>query len=334
MRINRETLIKIAEDFINQRTRRERSIVSIYLCGSMLGDDFLLGGTADIDLTLIHIDTPASPREIVRISDEIHLDLAHYAQVEFRHGRTLRQHPWLGPTIFDCKVMYDPQHFMDFTQASVRGQFHRPDYVMGRSRQQFEHARQIWQGFASQPVANPGPQDLSKYLRSIDHAVNAVASLSGHPLTERRFLLDFPARAEAAGRGGLYAGLLGLIGAPHVDVEAMRTWMDAWQNACESLAETALPTRLHPHRLPYYRRAFESILEGPQPLGALWPLLRTWTLAARLLPAGDAAIPAWQSACQYLGLQGSEFAERVDALDAYLDSVDEVIERWGQERGE
>ncbi len=333
MRINRDTLIKIAEDAINQRTRKDSGIVSIYLCGALLGDDYLLGGTADIDLAFIHIDLPQSSREIVRVSDEIHLDIAHYAQKEFRQGRNLRQHPWLGPTIFECKVLHDPQHFMDFIQASVRGQFDRPDFVVGRSRQQLEHARQIWLGFATQLPEQPTPQHMGKYLRAVEHAANAVAGLNGPPLTERRFLLRFPARAEAAGHPGLHAGLLGMLGAPHADAPALRSWLDGWQSACEALPQAA-SSRLHPHRLHYYRRAFEALLDNPQPLAALWPLLHTWTLAVSLQPEDHPVQVGWQSACERLGLLGSGFAERVEALDAYLDSVDETIEGWAQERGE
>jgi len=165
MRINREVLLKIAVDTVAQRARTERGILGAYLAGSLLGDDFLLGGTADIDLTFVHLDTPPVEREVLRLTDEVHLDIAHYGQRDLSQSRSLRLHPWLGPTLFECKVLYDPQHFMDFTQAGVRGQFNRSDNVQGRARAQVEHARQIWLGFVSQSPAQPGPRDLAGYLR-------------------------------------------------------------------------------------------------------------------------------------------------------------------------
>ena len=58
MRINRQTLLRIANDTVAQRVRQERGILSAYLCGSLLGDDYLLGGCTDIDLVFIHIDPP------------------------------------------------------------------------------------------------------------------------------------------------------------------------------------------------------------------------------------------------------------------------------------
>ena len=58
MRINRETLLKIARDTTAQRTRADRGIQAVYLSGALLEEEYLLGRTADIDLTFIHIDAP------------------------------------------------------------------------------------------------------------------------------------------------------------------------------------------------------------------------------------------------------------------------------------
>jgi hypothetical protein len=338
MRINRETLLRIADDTIAQRARKERGLLSAYLTGTLLGDDYLLGGTGDIDLAFIHLDPPAEAREIVRLTDEIHMDIAHYEQKEFRRARELRLHPWLGPTIFNCKVLYDPQHFLDFTQASVRGQFNRAETVLGRARSQAGHARQIWQAFALADPAvgdreKPEPDELSKYLRAVDHAANAIASLSGPPLTERRMLLDFPQRAAAVGRPGLYPAFLGMLGAPNVDAAIIRSWLPDWQWAYDGIPAGQAPARLHPHRRLYYQRAIESLLNSPQPQAALWPMLRTWTLAASLLPESAPGRVAWVDACQRLGLAGEDFNERVRALDAFLDMVEETLERWAAENG-
>ena len=332
MRITRETLLKNARDTITQRTRADRGIVSVYLTGSLLGDDYLMGGAADIDLVFVHTDRPEIEREIVRLIDEIHLDIAHHAQRDYRQARSLRLHPWLGPTLNTCKPLYDPQHFLDFTQASVRGQFDRADNVVARARQQAEHARQIWSAYADSMPA-PGPQAVTDYLRSVDHAANAVASLSGPPLTERRYLLNFPARAEAAGRPGLQAGLLGLLGAPHAELETLRLWLPLWQAAFEALPPDPALLRLAPARHAYYQLAFESLLNGNQPRAVLWPLLRTWTLAISHLPVGGPQRQAWVDACEHLGLQGPAFAERIQALDAFLDMVEETLEEWARING-
>jgi hypothetical protein len=333
MRITRELLQKTIDDTVSRRTRSERSIVAIYLCGSLLGDDFLLGGTTDIDLGILHYDTPAVEREIVRLTDDVHLDVAHYPQKLFQQTRQVRMHPWLGPTIHDCKVVYDPHHFMDFTQASVRGQFHRDDYVAGRARQRLEHSRQIWLGFVAKPSESASVEDVGRYLKAIEHAANAVASLSGAPLTERRLLLNFRGRAEAVNRPGLHAALLGVLGAHHLDGAGLQALVVSWQAALETLPVENIQPRLHPARRSYYSRAVDALLKSQQPASLLWPLLRTWTLAASLAGAGSAAYTGWQQACAGLGLQGEGFNERISALDSFLDMVDETIEVWLKERG-
>lgn len=333
MRVNRGTLLKIARDTVSQRARQDRTVFAAYLSGSLLGDDYLLGGTTDIDLTFVHTGPVSASREIVRLTDEIHLDITHYEQVDFRQTRELRLHPWLGPTLFGCQILHDPQHFLDFTQASVRGQFDRADYILNRARQPAERARQLWFSFYTKPPDDPGPAQLAEYLEAIEQAANAVASLSGPPLVERRLLLDFPARAEAIGRPGLYPGLLGLLGAPNVDSGAISSWLDNWQATLEAIPIEQAPPRLHPYRLVYYRQAINSLLAGDNPERALWPLLHTWTLAVTQLPSQADGRSAWQKACQQLGLLGSDFHERVNALDAYLDLMEETLDKWGRANG-
>jgi hypothetical protein len=332
MRITRETLLKLAQDTANQRARSDLSILAVYLSGSLLDGEPLLGGTADIDLFFIHNEDPASDREVVRITDEVHLDIAHHGRKQYRQTRELRLHPWLGPRLYGCKILYDPQHFMDFTQASVRGQFFRPDQVLGRVRPQVERARQIWFTLTAVQESTDRQQTWS-YLQAVGLVANAIAGLSGKPLTERRFLIEFPQRAEAVGHAGLYAGLLGLLGGPLVDGPAMRSWLPEWRLALEGLPDDQAPPRLSHPRIPYYFRAMDVMLDSDRPLEALWPLLRTWTDAVCSLP-GDAPAPAtWIDVMSRLGLWGEAFAARQAALDAYLDQVEELLEDWARANG-
>lgn len=332
MRITPALLHKIARDTVAQRIRRDRTLLAVYLAGSLLSGDPLLGGTADIDLFCVH-DDPVSPeREIQRLTDEVHLDIAHHGRDEYNQARTLRQHPWLGYGIINCTIMHDPQHFMDFTQASVRGQFNLPENILSRVQNLSEHARQIWLELHDERQ-EPGLDQVSNYLRAVGQAANAVACLNGPPLTDRRFLLQFPQRAAAVGRPGLYPGLVGLLGGAQVDSGDLQEWLQAWEGAYLAIPpETATP-RLHPDRFAYYRQAFESLLGSESPQDVLWPLLRTWHKAIRLLPADHPQVETWQQVFSDIGLLGPGFRERVNALDAYLDSVEELLDEWGQARG-
>jgi hypothetical protein len=332
MRITRESLWKLARETVTRRVREDSGVMAAYLCGSLLEDDFMLGGVADIDLVFVHIVKPSLEREIVALSEEVHLDIAHYDQRAYRRTRELRLHPWWGPTLAACTVLHDPQHFLDFTQASVRGQFDRPDRVVARARQLLGAARQVWSSYQA-GVPDPGPQDVEAYLRAIRNAANAVASLSGPPLTERRFLLRLYERAQALDRPGLYAGTLGLLGAADLSADQISSWMSEWQAVYREIQVGEVPARLHPNRQLYYQRAFDAILAGERPLAVLWPLLRTWTLAADLLPPGSPGRDSWGNTFAGLNLLGGDFAIRISALDAYLDLIEETLENWAQRNG-
>lgn len=332
MRINLELLQRIARDTVTERTRTERDLLAIYLHGSLLTGDPLMGGAADIDLFFIHNNSLPQEREIVPVTEEVHLDISHHPRSLYTQPRRLRNHPWLGPVVYGCKILYDPQHFMDFTQASVRGQFNQPDNVMSRARSQAEHARQIWLSLHSTAQAD-GIKPLTDYLRAVVHAANAVAILTGPALAERRFLLDFPQRAEAIDHPGLYAGLLGLLGGPTIDAAGLHAWLPAWRSAYLDIPDKNRPAGLHPARLVYYSQAFEAVLSGPQPVAALWPLVLTWTDIVGFLPPNSPDCIAWQEAMAHLGLTASGFTQKVTALDAFLDTVDETLDSWAQKNG-
>lgn len=332
MRITTETLHKIAQDTVNSRVQTDRTVLAAYLQGSLLTDAPLMGNTADIDLFLVHTGEVELERELVRLTDEVHLDIAHHAHAQYRQPRALRLHPWLGPAVYGCKILYDPQHFMDFTQASVRAQFHRPDNVLARCNQQAEHARQIWLELAS-GTRLAGLLEATNYLRALHHAVNAIAGLSGPPLTERRYLVDFPARAATAGHPGLVAGLHGLLGGAAIEVGRLSGWLGEWKAAYPALPAESTPLSLHPCRLLYYQRGMATLLESEHPVQCLWPLWLTWTRIIAALPADSPHRNAWQAAGETLGLLGDAFAKRVAALDAYLDQIEEILEAWARANG-
>jgi hypothetical protein len=333
MQITTELLHKYAENTVQKLTRADYSILAAYLTGSIVTESTpFLAGTTDIDLVLIHIGSPETRREIQPLNDDIHYDIAHHAQRDYSERIALRTHPWLGPILSEAITLYDPQHFMDLTQASVRGLFHRPDNALLRAQTQLDNARERWFGF--QPVPqDPGPQEMLEYFRVLDATANAIALLVGEPLTERRFLYNLRERANRAGHPGLYPGFLGLLGAPKVDDQRLATWKNHWSNMFDSLPKEGRHPRLHPLRRNYYLKAFEVILESDQPENILWPLLRSWTLAAASLTSGDPELQTWKDSFHQVGLLGAGFAERIRALDAYLELVETTLAAWGTELG-
>lgn len=334
MRITRATLLKIAEDTVARLARSERTLVAAYLQGSLAGEEEpVLGGTADIDLVLIHDLEPASPREIVRLTDDVHLDITHHTRAVYRQPRALRVHPWLGPAIYHCKILHDPHHFLDFAQASVRDQFYRPMNMLARAQGQLDAARKTW--FAFQLGAEePGLEEAAAFLDAIANTANAIACLSGQPLTERRFMLAFPARAGALEAPEVSAGVVGLLGGSELRASSVQGWLPEWQQTYEAVGVLPdCPPKLHPARLFYYRHAIEILLEEAPVFAALWPFLSTWLDAGRALPLAHPALPPLRAALESLGLIGGGFAGRVKALDAVLDLVEDGFESWARARG-
>ena len=332
MRITRDTLLKIARDTAAQRVRTHRRLICIYLTGSLLTEEPLLGGTTDIDLICVHDSEPTMRREIVRLVDEVHLDIGHFTQADFDQPRHLRQDPWLGPYITSHPLLlHDSAHWFDFTQAAITAQFNSPENTLGRARALSEAARQAW--LALRLAGEVTPEQVRSYLKALENAGNAFASLSGAPLTERRFWLELSERAETLGRPGLAAGLLDLVLPEALSAEDWETWQPHWQAALTAAAaDPGCPARLHTARQPYYLRAAAALFES-QPAASAWLMLRTWTQAAVLLPAGDALLAAWQSVLSSTGLDGPGFSTRLDAFDAYLDGLEETLDEWGKANG-
>jgi hypothetical protein len=329
MQLTPEMLQQFAENMVKKRIAADPSIMAAYQCGSTLLDEApLLGGTTDIDVVLIHTLEPPVAREIQRLMDEIHLDISHHSQDLYRNGRQLRVHPWMGPTLNTARPIYDPRHFLDFTQASVRGMFSREDFILERAQALYDQARQSWMDLLSaDSIASPA--HVAGYIKAVENAANSLALLVGNPLTERRFLLDFPRCAEALGEPRMVNGLYGLLGAHRVDDQDIQSWLSGWSQSYDAVPGESRPAHLHTDRKNYYQRAFDAIVAGDDPKALLWPLINTWTRAAVPLSHSDSAYQGWVDAFQQLELLTNNPADRVAALDAFLDQVNDTLNRWG-----
>lgn len=333
MQVNTDSLLKFADNAVEEMTHRNFEIIGVYLRGSVaLAETPLLGGAADIDLVFIHNQPPEIHREIQRITDDVHLDIAHHDQKDYLDRRALRVDPWMGPGLFNAKVLFDPQHFVDFTLASVRGMFDRPDNVIQRARVLAVDARQTWR-VLEKPSTVQEYQFIGTYLETINLAANALARLVGEPLTSRRFVPEFEKRVARLDRPGMVAGLLGLLGAPQVDLETLHHWVAAWDMNFSALAGELRPVNLHSDRRNYFLRHFVTQLTTEHPEYILWPLIQTWTQMVAAAPQERAVFQKWFETCHHLGLLGDAVEERIAGLDAYLEQVEDVIEAWAHDQG-
>ncbi|GJQ35514.1 MAG: hypothetical protein JETCAE01_15240 [Anaerolineaceae bacterium] len=320
MRVTRESLLRIARETAQERAYNDSDIVAAYLTGSLRAEP-MLGGTADIDIVFVHATTPIKTREFAKLTPDFHIDISRRAKDEFKNPRELRGDPWLGYEMYDPVLLYEREKFFDFVQASLRAgfEFEQPPLTLQRCRTLLSHGRGNWMDI-SEFDGEPGPNEIRKYMKALFHAVNAISELNGPPIWERRLLLDFPARAEAAQKPGMVAAVYGLLGAAHVDAEKIKSWLSDWKAAFRIASETpGVDARIHPARLNYYEKAIKALLDGDTPPSALWPLLHTWTLSTQML--GGDHLKFWRDACNVLGLIEA-FPDRVAGLDQFLDELE------------
>ena len=297
-----------------------------------MGENPLLGESTDIDLVFIHSGAPEIEREILRLTDDIHLDIAHHEQKDYLKGRELRIDPQMGPSLYNAQVLFDPQHFLDFTIATVRGMFYRADHILMRARPLIEAARQEWLELLDTSTEG-NYQSIEKFLKCLESGANGLALLVGEPLNERQFLADYAQRLEGLDRMGMYAGILGLLGAPLVEVKELSNWVSIWEKTFEAISTNDRPEDIHAYRKNYYLRGFSAILESPQPKNLLWPLLNSWITIIQRVPSEDPSAIRSQEAFRQLGFYGKGIQKKLDGLDKYLELAEEVIETWAIENG-
>ncbi len=334
MRITPELLRKLAMENVAKRLAQQRDVVAVYMTGSVLSEEPLLGGTTDIDLVFVHKEDPPVKREIARISYEISLDIVHHHKSFYTFHRRLRLNPWLGHALCNhASILHDTDHWLEFIQSGVFSQFDSPENIFGRALPMAEKARSIWFEL-EEPQEHEPLAWFSQYFKAVGLAANAIAVLSGPALPTRRFLIDFPARAEAIGKQDLHEDVLGLIGADRVSPERYSTWRTTWEETILTASKSPnCPPDLHPSRKTYYLQSCAAMLESGNYQAAFWPMLDTWLQAARVLWDVPTQRESWSALCADLGFEPQQYEGRVAALDAFLDAIELTLDDWKSQFG-
>jgi hypothetical protein len=334
MRITPELLQKLARDQVAKSLHQYDDIIAVYLTGSVLVGEPLLGGSTDIDMVLVHKENPSVERDVARISHEISLDMVHHHQSFYAFPRRLRLNPWLGQALSThASILYDTDHWMEYIQAGVGTQFGLPENIFGRALPMVEQARSIWFDLEdSQELALNIWFD--QYFKAVGLSANGVAVLQGNGLTNRRFLVDFPARVEALGKPELHGLLLGLISAGRASNEFLTEWREPWESVLVAIGKEAnCPVNLHPCRRSYFLAAYDALIESGSPYLALWTLLETWSMAIRTLGEIKPHQNAWLGFLADMGFNDKEKLRHVADLDAFLDEVEATLEGWKNNYG-
>jgi hypothetical protein len=327
--ITRQHLIDLAKKETLHRAN-QGSLVSGYLIGSVANGDPLLGGTADIDLVLIHSTQPAQHRETVRLSHQIHLDISHHAKERYSKPSELRVHPWLGPALCEPIFLHDPDHFFEWAQSGARGQFFRPDHAYARATAFLKLARQ------GHSLLSYSQRWSKIYAGAVMDAANAVACLDRFPVAGRRLSLDLAKQAEHFEYPAFYEGFLHLLGGDRLMTWDIPDTLAAWARAYDAASMETAESRLPACRRDYYLHGFQALVEDGHPEAILWPLLHVWERVMAALPEVEANVAhseAWDTFLTRIELNQENQDQRGNMLGEYIDRNSAWIEAWGQRAG-
>lgn len=327
MRINSSIMNQNARQLVRERTTQDRSLICVYLTGSLLEEDNRLGGAGDIDLVFVHaFPAPQMQRELVRLSDEVHFDIVHRMQDAYTDPRHLRRQPWLGSDLWrKPTVFFEKNHWFDFVLAGTFSQFDSPENSLWRAQSALQQARQ--QILAAYNEADSAFDRLRfRYLRAVEMGANALALLESTPISTRRLLVDFPKRAAALEAPEWTARLISQFSQELPTRDQLQGWLEPWSAAYQHLTEQGhAPLELHNLRQPYYRQAISALLDE-LPVAALWILLRTWAVMPLHVPQPAESAAAFAELLETVGLADAQLEERFEGLDHWLDEIAEIFD--------
>ena len=336
MRITHKLLLQNAKQLVIERQTQDRSLVCAYLSGSLAAteemDQALIGGAGDIDLVFVHSYLDQPYRELVPLTKDLHHDIWHVVQATYDDPKQLRGNPWIGHDLFSKPTVFlDKNHWFDFVLAGAFSKYTLPENIIQRSMHFLRTAQAGLRTmtFNEQSLA----EWLILYLKSLSAAANALAVLTGGPISMRRLLLDFPARAAALEAPEWTGRLIEAYSQGVPTAEQLEQWIDLWKE-CFSATPNNVPVELSPIRTNYYLKAMESLKET-QPMAGIWIMLKTLALYFSTVST-DLSTGAKEEQTQYLtalGLAPQNVAGRIENLENFIDDCEETLEQWAVNRG-
>ena len=328
MHISRDALLKLTKETVEKRFAHDPNVTAVFLTGSLRPEHVVIESAADVDLLVIHNGEIPRDREIIKFSNEYHLDILYETISNYSQPRELRADGWRGWTMWDPQLLHQRGRFFEYTQSIVRAQFDDPQNIIKRARSFESLARDSWM----QMQLNSDSVTPLKILTTSYNAANALVSLNGAPLPERSLLAEFPARAKKLEVEDLIQTLFTCV-SRNANTDTIRQWLSAWEIGFKAASASPSDLRLHPARLAYYKLAIENQLNSDMPRASLWPMLFTWALASENGTFNDEQNSSWNSVCSELGISASSCAERMQALDEFLDTLEEIFEQLEAEHG-
>jgi len=328
MHFTHEALLKLARETAEKRFAHDPNVTAVFLVGSMRPEHVEVESAADVDLLVLHNGELPREREIVKLSNDYHLDISYEPASLYAQPRELRGEGWRGWAMWNPVLLFQKGRFFEYTQSVLRAQFDDPANIIKRARFFSVPAREAWFEMQSDPQS----ANALKLLNAVANAANALASLDGAPISERHLLEEFPARAKSLEQDDMIHTLFASV-STSANAQTINQWLPAWERAFKAAAQSPGDLRLHPARLSYYKSAIDAQLASDLPASALWPMLYTWALAAENGSFDDEQKKEWAAVCSAMGLDADALPARMGALDAFLDRLEEILEQVSTDNG-
>lgn len=329
MSVGRERLIELAHSEVTRRCKQE-PILSSFLIGSVVQGNPFVGNSADIDLVIIHRDHIQQSREFIRLSQQVHLDILHYGALYFSKPRQLRTDPWLGPAIAEPGFLIDPEHFFERVQASVRGQFHRPDFVVRRAFGFLQLAHQ------HRSLIQISHRWQHHYLQAVMLGINALMTCFNGPAAGRAFFTAIRRVLKQHDDLATYRGVLQLCGLSDCADWPFDQYMLDLETSWDHVQAQENHSMLSRCRKEYIFGGMHGLLDLEEYQAAGWLLITTWEkVFARATEEGQPTKPCgpWLDVLRKTKLTQADSERRKDVLNRYLAHVETQLQTWARQHG-
>ncbi len=333
--IEQSTLLRLARDYAERKKKERPSLKAIVLIGSVARGEPPLGDAVDLDVLLIDDLLPDPPYEFVRLSENVLVEALFVRAADYADRRALRAHHFSAPALNDALILYDPRHYFDILQASIRAPYNKPDNIYARARSAFTGAQQVIDRFAlwreDPPPAPPANDELKEFRQALYLAAQSLILLSGQPgdtVGPRKFMARFEAvaRQHHPELYSLYLAALGVADLPSAYLDSLLPeWLALYKSAGQRGVVDPL---IHPAKRGYYERGFRALSAEGHGINTLWLFEHTLAAAAQGLDPHPAA---WLNLMQATGKAAlPDFLERIRYAEQLVALTEETLTAWAK----
>lgn len=322
MKYTKEYLLEAAQSFIKKKIARDPAISAVLLIGSLRNKEHFIEKPIDVDLLVLRDDQGEVDNELVRISDEHHLDVHYDDTVAYENPKILRSDSLRGWALWDATVLYQREHFFEFTQSTVRSQFDEPRNIIDRMRYFTKRAREIWLANSSKPEKI----DMETYLSLVSDAGNALACIDHEPLSIRSFLSDLLTVTADLEIEDINVRFISCL-SPDLSKDLIQDNVELWEELFNESAKYPADTVITPLRLPYFKSAIIHQLKSAQPILALWPFLFTLSKMPIKFSENEELIKKHAELKNVFGFAPDGMKAKFEELDLLLEDIEGIIEQ-------